>query len=705
MKRCVLEIPLVVVVVILDVLVLQTPSQEVPLGLITSGRDFLLACPFHETALPDVPILQLLLLSNPSPLYDANVTVSAPLNNETIGLLASGDDTYSVLVPPASSLFLDIDVDMMVTSDRVEDKGIHVISDAVEGLLVSGDDTHTAIVPPTGSRFLDIDLAVMVTSDQVEDKGIQVISDQDIMVQMLSGANSKLRRSSGGTLIYPSSTLQTEYWVAHRCPDIQCYISIVGAEAGQTMVVAGVRTESPQHSIQFLGQQYLDGEVIVYSVQQFQVMQLLCGSSDCSISGTTIVTSRPVAIFVGAVQGKFNSLSDTYFEQIPPLPLTVGGPENSLSSFTYLVAPLRDGNATEEVKVVAHKRGTTVSLSTGDTFTSADYYEVHTFNFSGEDMGIVNVTASDRVTLIQLTDGGYLPSKGKIVGDASSLIPLPTVFWTSSCLLALPEADEDILTAFGWNMELTIVIGSWEEDCLHSEDTEILNKLLTAVSESSLKDEVGRPAVVRVPLKWGSTAVISSRCGPVSAHLFGYGSHHGWTMALAGLNWMEQSASHHKAYTARYLRACYNHRKATTYSASCDRTNTAIRPFNHNSCSTFAANEEKKPLSVQDAQRQIVEESIREEVRNTLSVDTTSLSSNRRSKLSEGDLTIAYGVGLAGTVLVIAQLLWSAYQVRKYGIKGKQDENLSKKGERPREGEGNKTRQRKHENDPPAERT
>ncbi|KAL8617098.1 hypothetical protein ACOMHN_014269 [Nucella lapillus] len=121
--------------------------------------------------------------------------------------------------------------------------------------------------------------------------------------------------------------------------------------------------------------------------------------------------------------------------------------------------------------------------------------------------------------------------------------------------------------------------------------------------------------------------------------------------------------------------------------------------------SQLSVESQATPLSNRDAQRQIVEESIREEVRNTLSVDTTSLSSNRRSKLSEGDLTIAYGVGLAGTVLVIAQLLWSAYQVRKYGIKGKQDENLSKKGERPREGEGNKTRQRKHENDPPAERT
>ena len=68
--------------------------------------------------------------------------------------------------------------------------------------------------------------------------------------------------------------------------------------------------------------------------------------------------------------------------------------------------------------------------------------------------------------------------------------------------------------------------------------------------------------------------------------------------------------------------------------------------------------------STQDA---IAEESIHN-IKQELTVERSSVSSTRRSKLSQGDENIAYGVAAFLAALAIAQLVHSGYSVHKHGL-------------------------------------
>ena len=85
-----------------------------------AGTDFVLAFPLHIPYDANIEYDQFLILSNPSASSLANVTLSAPLTSSP---------DVPVLLSPGDSRVVNVEVDMMVTSDDVEDKGMHVSSD------------------------------------------------------------------------------------------------------------------------------------------------------------------------------------------------------------------------------------------------------------------------------------------------------------------------------------------------------------------------------------------------------------------------------------------------------------------------------------------------------------------------------------------------------------------------------------------------
>ena len=109
-------------------------------------------------------------------------------------------------------------------------------------------------------------------------------------------------------------------------------------------------------------------------------MQLLCSGMHCNMSGTSILTSKPVAVLVGSESNRISNNYDMLLEQALPLPRhqVLGGEtrDSSLNNYTYVLVPLVAGETSEEVVVVADGAGTTVSTSMGEAFTFQEAGEV-----------------------------------------------------------------------------------------------------------------------------------------------------------------------------------------------------------------------------------------------------------------------------------------------------------------------------------------
>ncbi|XP_076446283.1 uncharacterized protein LOC143283797 [Babylonia areolata] len=448
--------------------------------MITSGKEFVLAFPIPEDM--DVENHRLLFVSNPSSSSAATVTVAVPKEQNAAGLKNISDHQ----VRPVSSV---------------------------------------------------------VMSYGMKDDVIHVCSDQDIVVQIvvLSEENGTTPTSSAATLIYPTSTLHKKYWVSSTCNSSRCFITIVAAEEGETTVNVTVRVEPQGHSVFFEGTRYQNNSVINHEIQQFQVMRLQCEDPQCDLSGTRVQSSKPVAVFVGAIFNRTGFAEEVMqYEQIPPILYchdTNHKNQRCLptdKNYTYILAPLWKDEIVEEVKFVVRYEDI-LRLDARHWYLSAPTStnkdkgrKVHRFTITGSDTEVQTLTAYRRIILMQTT-------------RFSALMPLPVNFWASSCFLALPEDNrltEDM------EVEVVILLSSWAEDCLHTtDDGVLLETLQKAMNVTRQWAQVGQPAVVRAHVDRGTRAVIHSRCGPISAYLSAWSLQHGWTMALGSVRSMMNTTS------------------------------------------------------------------------------------------------------------------------------------------------------------------
>ena len=90
------------------------------------------------------------------------------------------------------------------------------------------------------------------------------------MVQLATHTNNSWK-SIGATLIYPTECLQSEYRVANKCDENDCFITIVAAAEATTDVVVGVKMNSSHERVTFESSHYKDGNVVIHSIQQYQV--------------------------------------------------------------------------------------------------------------------------------------------------------------------------------------------------------------------------------------------------------------------------------------------------------------------------------------------------------------------------------------------------------------------------------------------------
>jgi hypothetical protein len=172
-------------------------------------------------------------------------------------------------------------------------------------------------------------------------KGLQLasrlISDTPITVVMIeSDDSSETSTSSGGTMLLPAHTLGQNYMAAtypqSATPRVSAaagsrggagQITIIGTQRQTSLSVRVANTASLAPSIDYPAA--IGGQTIALSLDDGDIYQLLSANEGDDLSGTTISSDKPVAVFAGNVSTTYGevatgiSSADMALEQMLPM--------------------------------------------------------------------------------------------------------------------------------------------------------------------------------------------------------------------------------------------------------------------------------------------------------------------------------------------------------------------------------------------------
>ncbi|XP_052252891.1 uncharacterized protein LOC127859481 isoform X4 [Dreissena polymorpha] len=237
------------------------------------------------------------------------------------------------------------DLELYCTTQQTTPVTVHVTTPLWNNPRV--DETFT-VIDGNVTKII-ISASLRMTGSGVDTKGIHVSADAEVACY---GAN-KETTSNDVYLGLPVDALGMDYYtVSHSPPENMAEIGIAGTEDGTTVSITLPAGHGPL-SVTFQGKTYHEGETISVTLDRFKTLQL---QSKGDLTGTHIVTSKPVAVFSGNIKTNVGTgtFSDHLVEQM--VPADRWGKE-------FVTAPIPGRTVGDVFRVVAKANGTVVSIT------------------------------------------------------------------------------------------------------------------------------------------------------------------------------------------------------------------------------------------------------------------------------------------------------------------------------------------------------
>ncbi|XP_027690223.2 IgGFc-binding protein [Chelonia mydas] len=247
-------------------------------------------------------------------------------------------------------------------------------------LQVNAGQTATVIIPPN---------AEMVGA-KVFDNTVVVQADYDVSVLSL---NSK-PNSADTTPVYPVQSLGMEYYVVTPTMRMDRYgeVAIVAWEGPTTVDVY------LKGAVIFQGKTHLGGSRLTIKLEANQAVQL---QSPVDISGTKIISQKPVAVYVGHTCVTRSIQCDHVSEQLLPV---------SNWGTTFIVPPL-SFEMQSDIVYVSTSQATEVEVQVGMSKSSRELLAAKAVQYRIPSSNALYFSASAGIQVIFFCDGG---TKGNI---------------------------------------------------------------------------------------------------------------------------------------------------------------------------------------------------------------------------------------------------------------------------------------------------
>jgi uncharacterized repeat protein (TIGR01451 family) len=271
-------------------------------------------------------------------------------------------------------------------------------------------DIDFVVVPGTATT---VDLPVTTelwNNDVIESLGIHVTSDVPVVVH---GWNRR-PATGGGYLVLPTAALGTSYIVSswHIGLGGGSQFAIVGTEDGTTVTVTTTANGGSRTA----------GVPYVLSLDQGSSYLLVAGETSLDLTGTTIASDKPVAVFGGRscaqVPAADGSGCDYSMEQI--LPTSAWG----LHVLTVRLAPR---TAPEVVRILASENGTEIRIN-GALITTINALEHFDTTLGGNS----SIVTTHPVYVTQFAADDDIDNLPDQIGDPLMMTVLPTTAFQSS---------------------------------------------------------------------------------------------------------------------------------------------------------------------------------------------------------------------------------------------------------------------------------
>ena len=188
-----------------------------------------------------------------------------------------------------------------------------------------------------------------------EKKGILITSNVTISVY----ATNARPQSRDVHAVFPSPTLGTEHVAVTFTPQDKSLIGIV-ASHDNTLVQIRLRFQPPAGKVSYHGKTYRDGDVLRVFLNRLETFQVQCRHD---LTGTAVISSKPVAVLSGNACARVPSSSDTCSH------LAVQVTSVSKWGTRFITTPVPDRNKHDLFRIVAAYSETLIAIGGKRNFT------------------------------------------------------------------------------------------------------------------------------------------------------------------------------------------------------------------------------------------------------------------------------------------------------------------------------------------------
>ncbi|KAM6428807.1 IgGFc-binding protein-like [Liasis olivaceus] len=226
--------------------------------------------------------------------------------------------------------------------------------------------------------------AEMVGSN-IFDNTLIIRANNDISILSLSDKP----HSTDTTIVYPITSLGTEYYVITPNVGTDQYrqFAIVGWAEPTTIDVY------LKGHVTFRGKNYLRGSKLTISLQPYQAAQF---QGQVDLSGTKIVSQKPVAVYSGHTCVSRQVQCDHVLEQL--LPVSSWG--------TKFIVPSLPFSTEYDIVYVSASQNTRVDVQAGQSKNVKDLYAARVAYFGIQGTTAMSITASSGIQVMFFNDGG-----------------------------------------------------------------------------------------------------------------------------------------------------------------------------------------------------------------------------------------------------------------------------------------------------------
>ena len=276
-----------------------------------------------------------------------------------------------------------------------------------------------SLVPGTAEEILLPFDAMMIGSDTKKAIGVEIIANDPISVYGMNRESGTVGSVIGGTtdgfLTFPVGALGTEYFVLTAIGNISSQFSIVASQDNTVIQITPTATTGTRKA----------EEPYTIVLDRLDVYQLQADDSLEDLTGTRIVSDKPVAVFGGnvcavvpiPVQG-----CDYAVEQLPPV---------NLWGTDVLTVPLGDRTGGDTFRILAAQDGTEVTIPgvVTNLLLNAGEFDERILE------GVHQISATAPILVAQFAHGQEFDGE---TGDPFMMILMPSFRFLNSYTFATP---------------------------------------------------------------------------------------------------------------------------------------------------------------------------------------------------------------------------------------------------------------------------